>query len=119
MHRPRIHAHYSARPTAGTRQLNQVGAAAQIDQGAWVVGPAAAFRRHQRGNRAVAGRVALPQAQPLWSGLAHHCSTVSQAGKGQILAALVVVAWISREGTSNGGSSQGRSRSGEIVSLWF
>ena len=34
---PRIHAHDSARFPAGARQLNQVGAAAQIDQGAGVV----------------------------------------------------------------------------------
>ena len=63
MHRPRIHAHHSAGPAAGTRQLNQVGAAAQIDQSAWVVLPAAFLRRHQRGNRAVAGPAVPPQDQ--------------------------------------------------------
>ena len=34
MHRARVHAHHSSGPTAGTRQLNQVGAPAQIDKGA-------------------------------------------------------------------------------------
>ena len=44
---------------------------------------------------------------------------MSQALKGQIFAALVVVVWISSEGTSKGGSSQGSSSRARSVAFGF